>query len=88
MKELSAKDAARNFSALLSSVERGETFVVTRSGKRIAQVMPVPRGNVRALRDVLDRWDAAELLDDEFESAVAAAADATDPGQDTDPWKD
>lgn len=88
MKELTAKDAARNFSALLTAVERGESFVLTRSGKRVAQVGPVRRGNVRALKDVLVLWQAAEVLNDEFESAVADAVGSADPGEDTDPWND
>lgn len=88
MKEMSAKDAARNFSAMLSAVESGETFVVTRSGRRVAQVGPVPRGNVRALRDVVDRWNASDVLDDEFAATVAAAVSGVDVDQDADPWSD
>ncbi|GAC1314159.1 MAG: hypothetical protein NVSMB16_10910 [Acidimicrobiales bacterium] len=41
MKEISATDAARGFSALLDAVEHdGETFVVTRGGKGIARIEP------------------------------------------------
>lgn len=88
MKEMSAKDAARNFSAMLSAVESGETFVVTRSGRRIAQVAPAPRGNIRALREVVERWNASSVLDDEFEANVAAAVAKVDVEQDADPWSD
>ncbi len=39
MREISATDAARGFSALLDAVElQGETFVVTRGGRSIARI--------------------------------------------------
>lgn len=39
MKEITATDAARGFSALLDAVEHeGETFVVTRGGRGIARI--------------------------------------------------
>lgn len=88
MKEMSAKDAARNFSAMLTAVESGETVIVTRSGRRVARIAPVPRGNVRALRAVVDRWIAADVLDDDFESAVTAAKAGLSVEQDRDPWRD
>jgi antitoxin (DNA-binding transcriptional repressor) of toxin-antitoxin stability system len=41
MREVTATEAARGFSALLSAVERdGETFVVTRGGRVIARIEP------------------------------------------------
>jgi prevent-host-death family protein len=41
MKEISATEAARGFSALLDSVEHdGETFVITRAGRGVARIEP------------------------------------------------
>ncbi|MBV9721106.1 MAG: type II toxin-antitoxin system prevent-host-death family antitoxin, partial [Mycobacterium sp.] len=36
MREVTASEASRNFSAVLDSVERGEIIVVTRAGRRVA----------------------------------------------------
>ncbi len=55
MREMSASEASRNFSALLDCAEHGETIVVTRSGQRVALITPAPRTNGGALRDVLNR---------------------------------
>ncbi len=53
MPEVSATDAARNFSDILDAVEhRGERFVIVRRGKVIAQIDPVRAGkgaDVKAL---------------------------------------
>lgn len=88
MKEMSAKDAARNFSAMLTAVENGETIMVTRSGRRIATISPVPRGNLGELGAIFDEWNAADLLDDEFEANVVAARESVVAGRDSDPWND
>jgi prevent-host-death family protein len=53
MPEISATDAARNFSDLLDAVEhRGEDFVIIRRGRTIAHLAPTARGrgvDVKAL---------------------------------------
>lgn len=53
MPEVSATDAAREFSSLLDAVEhRGEHFTVVRHGKAVAHIEPVSRGrgaDVKAL---------------------------------------
>ena len=53
MPEVSATDAAREFSDLLDAVEhRGEHFTVFRHGKAVAHIEPVSRGrgaDVKAL---------------------------------------
>ncbi|OZM84301.1 hypothetical protein CFP66_02925 [Pseudonocardia sp. MH-G8] len=61
---MSASEAARNFSAVLDATEKGETIVVTRSGRRVALIAPAPRANGAALSDVLDRWRGHPALDD------------------------
>lgn len=88
MKEMTAKEAARNFSAMLTAVENGETILVTRSGRRVATITPAPRGNVRALREIVARWNGPEVLDDEFEANIADALSQLTNEQDSDPWND
>jgi antitoxin (DNA-binding transcriptional repressor) of toxin-antitoxin stability system len=39
----------------LDDAEHGETIVVTRGGRRVALIVPVPRANSGALLDVLCR---------------------------------
>ena len=56
MKTVSATEVARNFSEVLDGVEhRHHTYVVTRGGKPIARITPVPSTNglevKRLLRD-------------------------------------
>jgi len=59
MTEITATEAdARGLSALLDEIERsGETFVITRNGRRIATFLPAPTGSARALLDVLQRHE-------------------------------
>jgi prevent-host-death family protein len=56
MKTVNATEVARNFSEVLDGVEhRHQTYVVTRGGKPIARITPVPSANglevKRLLRD-------------------------------------
>jgi prevent-host-death family protein len=54
VKEISATDAARNFSDLLDSVEHdGASYTVVRRGKAIAVIRPTDAGSGRALKDAL-----------------------------------
>lgn len=56
MREISATDAARGFSAVLDAVEHGgETFVVTRSGRCIARIAPAPGASGAAIKNLLNR---------------------------------
>lgn len=87
MKELSASEAARRFSAVLDGAEDGETFVITRGGRRVALIVPAPRANGGAVADVVGRWQDRLGVDDSFAAAVAAAGDAT-ADLDADPWRD
>lgn len=86
MREISASEASRNFSALLDSAEHGETIVVTRAGQRVALISPAPRANGAALREVFRRWQGNPALDDAFTAQVAAAREAASAELDTDPW--
>jgi prevent-host-death family protein len=56
MRTVNATEVARNFSEVLDGVEhRHQTYVVTRGGKPIARITPVPSANglevKRLLRD-------------------------------------
>jgi prevent-host-death family protein len=87
MREMTASEASRNFSALLDSVEHGETVNITRSGRRVAQLAPISGGNGASIRAVFDRWQGT-AVDDQFASQVAAARAASGGELDVDPWKD
>ena len=62
MKEISATEAARGFSALLDAVEhQHETFVVVRGGKSVARIEPATGTTGAAVKALLlgHRPDAA-----------------------------
>lgn len=86
MREMTASEAARNFSAVLDAIENGETILVTRAGRRVATMAPAPAETGAALNEVLDRWAGANLFDDTFLDRLDGALTAADPGQDVDPW--
>lgn len=87
MREMTASEASRRFSAVLDSVEDGETVVVTRAGRRVATISPAPRANGAALRAVLDRWQGHPALDKAFSEQVEAAREAVSSDLDSDPWR-
>jgi prevent-host-death family protein len=88
MREMSASEAARNFSSVLDSAEHGETIVVTRAGQRVALIVPAPRANGAALRSVLERWSTDPAFDDQLAENVAEARAAVSADLDDDPWRD
>lgn len=88
VREMSASEASRNFSAVLDSAEHGETIVVTRAGKRVALIVPALRANGAALREVFRRWQGNAAFDDTFAGTVAAARKAVSAELDSDPWRD
>jgi prevent-host-death family protein len=56
MPEVSATDAARNFSDLLDAVEhRGEHFTIVRRGKVVAQLDPRQAGRGAEIKALLQR---------------------------------
>jgi len=56
MREISATEAARGFSALLDAVEHdGETFVVTRGGRGVARIEPTAGASGAAIKALLRR---------------------------------
>lgn len=87
MKEMSASEAARRFSAVLDGAEQGDTVVIKRGGRRVALIVPAPRANGRAVAEVLERWKGRLGIDDEFAANVAAAGDVSN-ALDGDPWRE
>ena len=71
MRTVTATEASRSFAALLDEVERGETVVVTRGGKRIASIGPASVGNGADVLALL-----THDVDEDFAADVVAARDA------------
>lgn len=70
MPEVSATDAARNFSDILDAVEhRGEHFTIVRRGKVVAQLDPVQNGKGAEVKALLRR----HRCDSGFATDVTAA---------------
>ena len=69
MRELTATEAARRFSELLDAIEHdGESYVITRRGRRVARIVPAAEPNGAALTHFLrahppDGAWAAELVE-------------------------
>jgi prevent-host-death family protein len=56
VKDISATEAARNFSEVLDAVEHGrESFRVTRGGRAVARLVPAEAASGRAAKDLLGR---------------------------------
>jgi prevent-host-death family protein len=70
--ELSATEAARNFSNILDAVEhRHERFTITRRGKVVAQLEPVTTGRGKEVKALLVRHRA----DADFARDLASVRD-------------
>lgn len=75
MKEISATDAARQFSALLTAVETNdETFVVTRGGKVIARIEPAGGTSGAAVKALLRHYPADEAWLEELHAMRSGGA--------------
>lgn len=71
MREIQSTEAKTNFNRLLTEVERGETVVITRHGKRIARLTPEPvqrgeelaklKDEIRAFRKKMPRITMEEI---------------------------
>jgi len=83
---MTAAEAARNFSAVLSAAERGETVLVTRSGRRSALITPAPRSSGRALHAVFEDYRAHPIVDDDWAATVDDALASLSPDEDADSW--
>lgn len=68
MTTMTATEVARSFSAVLDSVANGETIVITRGGRRVAELTPTPVANGAAVREVLRRHTPDPDWADEIEA--------------------
>jgi prevent-host-death family protein len=58
VKDISATEAARNFSDVLDAVEHGhETFRISRGGRPVARIVPAEAASGRAAKDLLRRHE-------------------------------
>jgi prevent-host-death family protein len=72
MRTMTATEASRAFAALLDEVERGETIIITRGGRRIATVGPASKSSGAQLIEML----ATHRVDEGFARDVDAARSA------------
>lgn len=86
MREMTTSEVSRNLSAVLDEAERGGTIAVTRSGHRVALIVPAPRANAAALDEVFRRWAETGIVDDEFVATVGSVREFV--GVDGDPWNE
>ena len=69
MREVTATQAARQFSSLLTAVEHdGETFVITRGGRVIARVEPASGTSGRTVKTLLRR----HIVDADWQEELAS----------------
>ena len=81
MRKVTATEASRGFSDLLDAIEDGETVLVTRGNRTIAQISPAPTRTGRDLREALAR---VPVLDAVMERDIAAATGSLT--RTVDPW--
>lgn len=86
LRKLTASEASRQFASVLDAVEEGETVIVTRGGRRVAQIGPASAANGAGLRADFDRWRGDDAIDSHFAAAVAAGREAASADLDADPW--
>lgn len=84
MKTLTATEASRHFSDLLDAVERGETIIIVRGSRPVAEVGPARRRTGADLRSALADVPPP---DDAFSRDIAEAV-ALLNSEVGDPWGD
>lgn len=72
MSEVTIRELRNHGGEVVDRVAAGERVVVTRSGKRVAELRPLPTANLRAA-DLLRRWRRLPRLG---EAALRADVDA------------
>jgi prevent-host-death family protein len=84
MRTITATEASRNFSELLDAIERGESVIIKRGSRPVAEIRPAHRRTGRDLRAALT---GTAPPDEQFSSDIASALAllVTDRN---DPWAD
>ncbi|XVV11022.1 type II toxin-antitoxin system Phd/YefM family antitoxin [Actinoplanes sp. CA-131856] len=70
MRTMTATEASRNFPDLLDAIERGETVVITRGNRPVAEIAPARR---RTGADLHAALAGIPSPDDHFTEDIAAA---------------
>lgn len=84
MRTITATEASRRFSDLLDAIEAGDTVMVTRGNRPIAEIRPALRRTGSDLRAALE---GIAPPDDRFAADIAGAIEnLTHEGRD--PWAD
>lgn len=86
MREMTASEVSRNFSAVLDEAERGGTIAVTRNGERIAHIVPAPRANGAALAEMFREWRGKLVFEDHWDEILEE--NRSMPARLEDPWRD
>ncbi|HET8681139.1 MAG TPA: hypothetical protein VFM54_04620 [Micromonosporaceae bacterium] len=84
MRTMTATEASRRFSDLLDAIERGETVMVIRGNRPIAEIRPARRRTGKDLREALA---GTSPPDERFETDIADALALLTTDR-TDPWAD
>jgi len=89
-KTASVTDVARNFSEYVNRVShRGEHFLLTRGGKAVAELRPVPAG--RTLTELAELLASLPRLSEEdaaaFERDIDEAREELKHAPEHDPWE-
>ena len=82
MRTMTATEASRRFSDLLDAIERGESVVVTRGNRPVAEIRPALRRTGKDLRAALA---CTTPPDDRFEHDITDALELLTHDGD-DPW--
>ena len=85
-RSLTANEAARQFPDLLDLVQdRGESILITRDGREIAQLTCPAQKSAVTLRALVEHLRATPLVDAEFGEDLRRIR-AEQPPMDEDPW--
>lgn len=84
MRTMTATEASRRFSDLLDAIERGESVMVTRGNRPIAEIRPARRRTGKDLRKALAETSPP---DERFETDISDALALLTTDR-TDPWAD
>lgn len=66
MRTIAARDANQNFSKVLAEVEQGETVLITKNGKTVAELRPCPedrakdpvwRAKYERMVELMSQWE-------------------------------
>lgn len=80
MREIQSSDAKARLAQILSAVERGESFAITRHGKPIAHLVPAASRDDAARREAVARFRARRAQWEKAEFSLAEILSARHEG--------